>query len=118
MIINIENEYSEQLKILKEFDIIIQDVVESVCDFMKCPYETEVNVMFTDDETIHQINKENRGIDRATDVLSFPLIEWEVPGFSVDRCFDRLLRMQETVERDGRISGTTHRYLIVAKKAC
>ncbi len=46
------------------------------------------------------------------------IIEWEFPGFSVDRCFDRLLRMQETVERDGRISGTTHRYLIVAKKAC
>ena len=80
MIINIENEYIGQLKILKEFDIIIQDVVESVCDFMKCPYETEVNVMFTDDETIHQINKENRGIDRATDVLSFPMIDYTEPG--------------------------------------
>ena len=44
------------------------------------------------------------------------VIEWEFPGFSVDRCFDRLLRMQEIIERDGRISGTVHRYLIVAKK--
>ena len=44
------------------------------------------------------------------------IIEWEFPGFSVDRCFDRLLQMQKTLERDGRISGTTHRYLIVAQK--
>jgi SAM-dependent methyltransferase len=44
------------------------------------------------------------------------IIEWEFPGFSVDRCFDRLLRLQQVIERDGRISGTTHRYLIVARK--
>ena len=44
------------------------------------------------------------------------IIQWEFPGFSVDRCFDRLLRLQETIERDGKICGTTHRYLIVARK--
>ena len=44
------------------------------------------------------------------------IIEWEFPGFSVDRCFDRLLRLQKTIEQDGKIAGTTHRYLIVAKK--
>ena len=44
------------------------------------------------------------------------IIEWEFPGFSVDRCFDRLLQLQETIEREGKISGTTHRYLIVARK--
>ncbi len=44
------------------------------------------------------------------------IIEWEFPGFSVDRCFDRLLQLQEIIERDGKITGTTHRYLIVARK--
>ena len=44
------------------------------------------------------------------------IIEWEFPGFSVDRCFDGLLRLQETVEKDGRIVGTAHRFLIAAKK--
>lgn len=44
------------------------------------------------------------------------IIEWEFPGFSVARCFDRLLKLQETVEREGKLVGTTHRYLIVAKK--
>ena len=44
------------------------------------------------------------------------IIEWEFPGFSVDRCFDQLLQLQKAIERDGRICGTTHRYLIVARK--
>ena len=44
------------------------------------------------------------------------VIEWEFPGFSVDRCFDRLLAMQEELEKTGRIQGTIHRYLILAQK--
>lgn len=44
------------------------------------------------------------------------VIEWEFPGFSVDHCFEQLLKMQETVQKDGKIEGTIHRYLIVAEK--
>ena len=44
------------------------------------------------------------------------IIEWEFPGFSVDRCFDRLLKLQEQIEEKGVIEGTTHRYLIIARK--
>ena len=44
------------------------------------------------------------------------VIEWEFPGFSVERCFDRLLAMQETLEKTGAVQGTIHRYLIAARK--
>ena len=44
------------------------------------------------------------------------IIEWEFPGFSVDECFEHLLKMQEKIEKEGKIEGTIHRYLIVAKK--
>ncbi len=44
------------------------------------------------------------------------IIEWEFPGFSVDKCFEQLLKMQKMIDKDGRIEGTIHRYLIVAKK--
>ena len=44
------------------------------------------------------------------------IIEWEFPGFSVDRCFERLLHMQEIIDGGGVIEGTAHRYLIAAQK--
>jgi len=44
------------------------------------------------------------------------IIEWEFPGFSVEKCFDRLLAMQEEIDKNGFVEGTIHRYLIVARK--
>ena len=37
-----------------------------------------ISCMLTDDEGIHALNKEFRGVDAATDVLSFPLGEEEM----------------------------------------
>jgi SAM-dependent methyltransferase len=44
------------------------------------------------------------------------VIEWEFPGFSVDKCFEQLCKMQEVIDQEKKIEGTIHRYLIVAKK--
>lgn len=44
------------------------------------------------------------------------VIEWEFPGFSVERCLDRLWSAQEMLERDGVIEAATHRFLLVALK--
>ena len=44
------------------------------------------------------------------------IIEWEFPGFSVESCFPQLVRAQEIIEKTGKLEGTTHRYLIVARK--
>ena len=44
------------------------------------------------------------------------IIEWEFPSFSVEKCFDRLLKMEEILEKEGKITGTIHRFLIVARK--
>ena len=45
-----------------------------------------ISVMLTDDEGIHAVNKEFRDVDRATDVLSFPLNELTPGAFDPDAC--------------------------------
>ena len=39
----------------------------------------ELNIFFCDDETIRSYNREYRGVDRATDVLSFPVFDFGTP---------------------------------------
>lgn len=59
---------------------IVCQVMEAVLDAEDCPYEAEVNVLLTDNEGIRKYNREYREVDRATDVLSFPNIEYEHPA--------------------------------------
>ena len=45
-----------------------------------------VEVLLTDDKAIHEINREHRGVDRPTDVLSFPMNELQPGAFDSDAC--------------------------------
>jgi hypothetical protein len=75
MTIYIENESDIKLNI--PYRKIIEDSINLSLNFEKVPYECEISVTIVDDERIHEINKEFREIDRSTDVLSFPLNEFE-----------------------------------------
>ncbi len=63
-----------------DFEEMERQVVEACLDHEDCPYEVEVSILLTDNEQIRQINQEYRGIDAATDVLSFPVIEYKTAG--------------------------------------
>ena len=67
-----------------DFDFDYRQIAEKVINYCiereKFPYEAEINLTLTDNEGIHIINKEYRDIDRATDVLSFPMLSYETPG--------------------------------------
>lgn len=41
------------------------------------PYDAELSVTFTDNNEIRMLNREYRGKDKVTDVLSFPLTEYD-----------------------------------------
>lgn len=73
-------EYEAEKKLPVPWEKIIDDVVEASLDYEGCPYEAEVNVVLTDDRQIHQVNLEYRNVDRPTDVLSFPMLEFERPS--------------------------------------
>ena len=78
MTINIEYEAEKKLDI--PYEDIIKRVVEDSLDYENCPYEAEVNVLITGNEDIRQINQEYRNIDSPTDVLSFPMVDYERPS--------------------------------------
>ena len=44
------------------------------------PYQAEVTISIVGDERIRELNRQTRSIDRATDVLSFPLIDYPGAG--------------------------------------
>ena len=78
MTITIEYEAEKQLDL--PYEDIIRDVVNESLDYEKCPYEAEVNVILTDNQAIQEINREHRQIDAPTDVLSFPMVDYEAPS--------------------------------------
>ena len=60
-------------------------VGEAVLESERCPYETAVNLVLTDNDGIRELNRECRGIDSETDVLSFPNVDFDTPGiFRID----------------------------------
>lgn len=78
----VENETKVQF----EFDVqtILQAVMEEVLETEECPYEAQVNLLITDNEGIREYNNQYREIDNPTDVLSFPMIEFETEAdFSI-----------------------------------
>ena len=73
-------EYEAEKKLTFDYEDYINKVIEKAMDYEECPYEAEINILLTDNEQIHKINQENRGIDAPTDVLSFPMVDYEVPA--------------------------------------
>jgi AcrR family transcriptional regulator/SAM-dependent methyltransferase len=83
----------------------------------------------TRDKTVESLKASGFDVLRAEEVFT-PLrffdvgalvyfakvIEWEFPGFSVDKAFESLLDCQREIEEKGFVEGTEHRFLIVARK--
>ena len=72
----------ENVEFKTDFDKqkIAEDVVKSILLKEGCPFECEVDILITDSEEVKEYNKEYRDIDKTTDVLSFPNLEWEAPA--------------------------------------
>ena len=56
---------------------IIRRCIRTTLDAEGIDIPCEINVLITNDDGIHAINKASRNIDKATDVLSFPMFELE-----------------------------------------
>lgn len=93
ILLNIEKE-TEEL-----FPFPYEEAAEAVCrcilEMEECPYDTEISLLITGPEEVREMNRDFRGIDSTTDVLSFPMLSFEdgPSDFSVAEkmeadCFD------------------------------
>ncbi len=64
------------------FDIneTFERVARNVLAAEGCPYEAEISLLLTDADGIRVYNREYRDIDKETDVLSFPAVDYESPS--------------------------------------
>ena len=90
----IQIEYETEIQMDIPWERIIHDIVPAALDYEQCPYEAEVSVILTDNASIRELNRDHRQIDAPTDVLSFPMLEFEKESDfshvedSVEDCFD------------------------------
>ena len=78
MTLNVEEEAGSDF----DFDWrkLAEEVLETALETESFPFEAEVSLLLVTAEDIQEINREHRGIDAPTDVLSFPLISYPSPG--------------------------------------
>lgn len=75
----IENEQNKE-EFTPEIEKAIYAVCEEVMREEDCNFDAQISITLVDNDTIQKINKEQRNIDRATDVLSFPMLEFDEEG--------------------------------------
>ncbi|MCD8391274.1 MAG: rRNA maturation RNase YbeY [Firmicutes bacterium] len=82
----ITEDEQDKIDVTDETLELVKTVCEAVLREEECDFDAEISVTFTDNEKIRVLNREYRGIDRATDVLSFPMLEFD--GDEADACYD------------------------------
>ncbi|KGJ50822.1 MULTISPECIES: rRNA maturation RNase YbeY [Paraclostridium] len=64
----------DKIKVSEDLLGKINDIIVETLYYEGYDDNYEVSLSFVDNEEIHELNREYRGVDRATDVLSFPLL--------------------------------------------
>ena len=83
--------HQDKLPLTYRLKMLVREAVEATLDYEQFGNPAEVSVTFVDNAEIKDLNKKFRGINKATDVLSFPLFDYE--GESEEPPVDEMLGM-------------------------
>jgi probable rRNA maturation factor len=67
----------DKINVTEDITKTIEEVINFTLKKEQFNYKYEISLIFIDNEQIKVINKKTRNIDRATDVLSFPMLDYE-----------------------------------------
>ncbi|MCC0683482.1 rRNA maturation RNase YbeY [Clostridioides sp. ZZV15-6383] len=102
----------DKLEVNEELIEKIKDIILECLDYEGYDDNYEVSLSFVDNKEIHELNREYRGVDRVTDVLSFPLLsddfddvelEEESLGdivISLERALEQSIEYNHSFERE------------------
>ncbi len=82
-----ENE-QEKEELTAEIEAAVEKCVAFTLEYEECDFDAEVSVTYVDDEQIQRINLSERGIDAPTDVLSFPMCDFDENGDIINSDYD------------------------------
>ena len=83
--------HQDKLPLTYRLKMLVREAVEATLEYEQFGNPAEVSVTFVDNAEIKDLNKKFRGINKATDVLSFPLFDYE--GESEEPPVDEMLGM-------------------------
>ena len=69
--------HQDKLPLTYRLKMLVREAVEATLDYEQYGNPCEVSVSFVDNDEIRDLNKKFRGINKKTDVLSFPLFDYE-----------------------------------------
>jgi len=98
--INIINQYNDD----SSYDSIVKEILKIAYDYLEISKDMIINIVLTNNETIHQLNHQFRGFDKATDVLSFENQEMEDEigdvFISIDKAISQAKEYRHSFERE------------------
>ncbi|SCH37805.1 Probable rRNA maturation factor [uncultured Clostridium sp.] len=102
-----------KLQVNEELLEKIKDTILECLDYEGYDDDYDISLSFVDNKEIHELNKTFRGIDRPTDVLSFPMIDEEFDFdieleekslgdivISLERAFEQSIDYNHSFERE------------------
>ena len=75
-------------EITAEIEEAVESCVKAALEYENCDFDAEISLTYVDDEQIRELNSSERGIDKATDVLSFPMCNFDENGDIIDADYD------------------------------
>lgn len=105
------NNLQEEVPVDDELTGLAADAARAVLTSEGQIQEAEIGVIFVNDQYIHQLNKEYRGVDRPTDVLSFAMQEGEPMPDEDEECIlgDVIISLETALRQSREYEHSLHR---------
>ena len=91
----------DKIELSEELYEKIEDIVVEVLDYEGYDDDYDISISFVDNKEIHELNKQFRDVDRATDVLSFPMLsdDFEEVEYEEQSLGDIVVSLERALEQ-------------------